>query len=154
MAKPATFKGLHLKRWKENSIPVSWNTFQEPVLGLAGIEVLFFIPVHAELCFGLVTRTVDNTPISWLLLKSTCTASRYWQCIQAALTRGWEGTQLEGNLSCLKHYFTPYNIMLSSKAEGTFSHTAMALAQVCCRWTAAWPSTALFPLLLFFPFTY
>lgn len=149
------FQGLHLKRWEENSIPISWNTSQEPVLGLAGIEVVFFIPVCTVLCFELVTRTVNNTPISWLQpCACTCTASRHSQCMQAALTRGWEGTQLEKNLSCLKYYFTPYSIMLSSKAEGTFSHTAIALAQVCCRWMAAWPSTALSPPPPFFPFTY
>lgn len=164
MVKPANqyFQGLHLKRWEENSCPISWNTFQEPVLGLAGMEVLFFIPVCMMLRFELVTRTVNNTPISWLVLKSACTASRpslflppHPQCLQAALTRGWEGTQLRGNLSCLQQYFTPYNIMLRSKAEGTFSPTQLLLwhRSAVGEWLHGHWLLCL-PLLLFFPFIY
>lgn len=33
------------------------------VLGLSGLEFVFFIASHMVLCFGFVTKTVDNTGI-------------------------------------------------------------------------------------------
>jgi len=46
------------------------------VLGLAGMELTFFTAAHMVLCFGFVAKTVDNTPMLWLLLNSACTVSR------------------------------------------------------------------------------
>lgn len=42
-------------------------------LGLAGLELAFFIAAHRELCFGCVTKTVLVTLMLWLQLDSAGT---------------------------------------------------------------------------------
>lgn len=49
----------------------------EIVLGLAGMEVTFFIAARMGLFFVLVDRSVDNAPVVWLLLNPACTASEH-----------------------------------------------------------------------------
>lgn len=40
------------------------------------MELIFLAAVGTVLRFVLVIKTVDNTPMFWLLLNSACTASR------------------------------------------------------------------------------
>lgn len=47
------------------------------VLGLAGMELTFFIAACMAQCFGFCDKTSDgNTTVFWLLPKTVCTALR------------------------------------------------------------------------------
>lgn len=60
---------LVLKRKKRKEI------FYTCVLGLAEVELTFFVTACTVLGFGFVDRTAFLTPTLWLLLNSACTAS-------------------------------------------------------------------------------
>lgn len=53
------------------------------VCGWGGI---FFIAACMLLYFGFVSKTVDNTPVFWLFLSSTCRASRLPTFCHSALS--------------------------------------------------------------------
>ena len=67
-------------------LTLSSNLF---VLGLAGMELIFFIASPMVVCFRLVTKTVGYTPMFELPLNSASTASRPLFFILLPQRVGW-----------------------------------------------------------------
>jgi len=64
------------------------------------MELILFIAAQTVLCFGFMTKTVDNTGMASSPLNSACTASRPFlllalprQQVGCGWARRWEGTQ-------------------------------------------------------------
>lgn len=45
------------------------------VLGLARIDITFFVAALGVVCSEFVAKIVDNTPAFWLLLRSACSVT-------------------------------------------------------------------------------